>query len=414
MVRISAFRGFVAAKELAQRLIAPPYDVLDSSEARAMAAGNPYSFLHCNKPEIDLAEDVDLYSPQVYETGRRNLLSFIDQRWLVQEPEPIVYIYAITMNARTQYGVVAAASVEDYENKLIKRHELTRKKKEEDRTRLTDVQGANVGPVFLTYRNCDRIDAITQVVTSSGAFIDVTTDDGVRHSLWKCSREETTELVSAFSNIPCTYIADGHHRAASAYNVCKLRKERAEKAGLSVDPSDDCNFFLAIHFPDNQLRIMDYNRVLKDLNGRTSEQFLQQLGENFELFEVNDPRPAEKHCFSLFLDGKWTGLRLKAERITADDPVSNLDSQLLTQWCLAPILGIEDLTTSERIDFVGGIRGLGELEKRCREDCVAAIALFPVQVEEVMNIADHEQIMPPKSTWFEPKPRSGMVVKVFK
>jgi uncharacterized protein (DUF1015 family) len=357
--------------------------------------------------------ETDLYSDIVYETGRSNLQSFISSGWLVQETDPITYIYAITMNARTQYGVMAAASVSDYESKLIKKHELTRKKKEEDRTKLTDIQGANVGPVFLTYRNCDRVDAITQIVTSKGSFIDVVTDDMVRHTLWKCSVEESNELINAFSDIPCTYIADGHHRAASAYNVGKIRKARAEAAGKIIEEDDDCNFFLAIHFPDNQLRIMDYNRVIKDLNGLNSQEFVDRLKEHFEVFDIEDPRPKEKHQFSLFVDGKWNGLRLKPERITGDDPVSNLDSYLLTKWCLAPILGIEDLTTSERIDFVGGIRGLVELEERCKKDCVAAIALYPVQVDEVMSIADHEQIMPPKSTWFEPKPRSGMVVKVF-
>ena len=413
MVKIKAFRGYVALQSLADKLIAPPYDVLDTTEARLMAAGNPHSFLHCNKPEIDLPEDTDLYSDIVYETGRANLKSFIASGWLVQEPESIIYIYAITMNSRTQYGIMAAASVSDYEHKLIKKHELTRKKKEEDRTKLTDIQGANVGPVFLTYRNCDRVDAITQIVTSRASFIDVVTDDHVRHTLWKCSHEETHELVQAFNDINCTYIADGHHRAASAYNVCKLRKQRAESAGQVISDDDDCNFFLAIHFPDNQLRIMDYNRVLKDLNGLSHEEFLDKVKENFEVFDLQDPRPKAKHEFSLYLDSRWIGLRLKAERIVADDPVSNLDSFLLTKWCLQPVLDIQDLTTSERIDFVGGIRGLAELEERCRKDCVAAIALYPVQVEEVMSIADHEQIMPPKSTWFEPKPRSGMVVKVF-
>lgn len=413
MVKISAFRGFVALQSIAQKLIAPPYDVLDSSEARIMAEGNQYSFLHCNKPEIDLPVDTDLYSDIVYETGRRNLLTFISNGWLIQEPHPITYIYAITMNSRTQYGILAAASVNDYENNLIKKHELTRKKKEEDRTKLTDIQGANVGPVFLTYRNCDRVDAITQIVTSKGSFIDVVADDSIRHTLWKCSVEESNELVQAFDNIPCTYIADGHHRAASAYNVCKLRKQRAEAAGQQISEHDDCNFFLALHFPDNQLQIMDYNRVIKDLNGHTPESFFQALHEHFDTFELADPRPQQKHDFSLYLNGKWTGLRLKPEKITGSDPVSNLDSHLLTQWCLSPILGISDLTTSEKIDFVGGMRGLKELESRCQRDCVAAFALFPVQVEEVMQIADHQQIMPPKSTWFEPKPRSGMVVKVF-
>ena len=413
MVKISAFKGYVAEKSMAQTLIAPPYDVLDSVEARAMASGNPSSFLHCNKPEIDLPEDVDLYSDLVYETGRKNLFEFISKGWLVRESEEIIYIYAITMNSRTQYGIVAAASLDDYEQGLIKKHELTRKKKEEDRTRLTDTQGANVGPVFLTYRNCDRVDAITQIVTSNAGFIDVTTDDQVRHTLWKCSREESAELVDAFANIPCTYIADGHHRAASAYNVGKLRKARALANNTEIHDSDDFNFFLAIHFPDNQLKIMDYNRVLKNLAGNSCEEFLEKLRENFEIFEVTDPRPQRRHEFSLYLNNQWVGLRLKEERLTATDTLHNLDSNLLSKWCLAPILGIEDLTTHEDIDFVGGIRGLGELEKRCREDCVAAFALYPVEIEEVMSVADSHQIMPPKSTWFEPKPRSGLVVRVF-
>ena len=413
MVKIKAFRGFVAERSIAQKLIAPPYDVLDSAEARKMSEGNEHSFLHCNKPEIDLPVDTDVYSDIVYETGRRNLQSFVEKKWLVQEDPPIIYIYAITMNSRTQYGILAVASVDDYENNRIKKHELTRKKKEEDRTKLTDIQGANAGPVFLTYRMSDRVDAIVQIVTSRGSFIDTVTEDGVRHTLWKCSHEESNEIVDAFGNIPCTYIADGHHRAASAYNVCKLRRQRAIDAGKEVHPDDDCNFFLALHFPDYQLQIMDYNRVIKDLNGLSTQVFIEKLRENFEIFEVNNPRPANKHEFSLYIDNRWTGLRLKPEKIQGTDPVSNLDSFLLTKWCLQPILGIEDLTTSDRIDFVGGIRGFEELEKRCKEDCVAAIALYPVGIEEVMSIADHEQIMPPKSTWFEPKPRSGLVVNIF-
>jgi uncharacterized protein (DUF1015 family) len=413
MVRIRAFRGFVANKIIAGKLLAPPYDVLDSKEARLMAIGNEYSFLHCNKPEIDLAEDVDVYSDIVYQTGRKNLLDFIDKGYLIKEAQNIVYIYAITMSSRTQYGVVAASSIQDYEENVIKKHELTRKKKEEDRTKLTDIQGANVGPVFLTYRNCDRIDSITRIVTSQGAFIDVVTDDHIRHTLWKCSHEESVEFVDAFSNILCTYIADGHHRAASAYNVCKSRKQKAIEAGNEITADDDCNYFLSILFPDNQLKILEYNRLFKDLNGNTPEQFLEKVRVSFEIFEITDPRPQKKHEFSLYLDGRWIGLRLKEELIQGSDTVSNLDSYLLTKWLIAPVLGIEDLTTSERIDFVGGIRGLGELEKRCNEDSVAAVALYPVEIEELMNLADEGQIMPPKSTWFEPKPRSGMVVKVF-
>ena len=302
MVKINGFRAYVAEKTIANKLIAPPYDVLDSAEARLMAKDNEVSFLHCNKPEIDLDENVDVYSDIVYETGRKNLESFIEKGWLVRENEEIVYVYAITMNSTTQYGIVAAASIDDYEQKLIKKHELTRKKKEEDRTKLTDVQQANVGPVFLTYRNSNRIDFIVQTITSNETFIDVVTDDSVRHTLWKCSVEQTHEIVEAFANIPATYIADGHHRAASAYNVCKLRRDRAIASGTVVNPNDDCNFFLAIHFPDNQLKIMDYNRVLKDLAGNTPDQFLDKVKENFELFELKSLNPSRKHEFSLYIN----------------------------------------------------------------------------------------------------------------
>lgn len=413
MVKINAFRGYVAEKSIAEKLIAPPYDVVDSHEARVMAEGNPMSFFHCNKPEIDLPEDIDVYSHVVYQTGRNNLLDFIQKGYLVQEEHPILYIYALTMNSRTQYGVIAAASVDDYESGIIKKHELTRKKKEEDRTKLTDIQGANVGPVFLTYRNCDRIDSITQIVTSNPGFIDVVTDDQVRHTLWKCSIEESAELIDAFANIPNTYIADGHHRAASAYNVCRIRRQRALADGKEIEQDDDCNFFLSIHFPDNQLTVLDYNRVLKSLNGHTPEQLIEKIQENFEIFEVTDPRPAKKHEFSLYINDRWLGMRIKPELLENLDVLESLDSSLLTKLCLTPIFSIEDLTTDENIDFIGGIRGLGEIEKRCREDCVAGIAMHPVSVEEILGIADCNKIMPPKSTWFEPKPRSGLVVKVF-
>lgn len=375
MVKIKAFNGFVANQSVVDKLIAPPYDVLDSDEARVMADGNPHSFLHCNKPEIDLPVDIDVYSDAVYEKGLENLKLFVENRWIEREADPLIYIYAVSMDGRTQFGVVAGASVEDYENNVIKKHELTRKKKEEDRTKLTDIQGANTGPVFLTYIAQPEIDALVNNVTSRSPFNDVTTNDGVRHTLWKCSVEESKEFVNLFAEIPQTYIADGHHRSASAYNVGKLRKERAQnqsggkkkkgkkgKQQTEVDP--DYNYFLALHFPHNQLKIFDYNRVIKDLNGHTPEQFLTALRENFELYEVSERKPPAKHHFSLYLNGKWTGLKIKPEKIVGTDPVSKLDSYLLTKLCLAPILGIEDLTTSERIDFVGGIRGLDELERR--------------------------------------------------
>ena len=413
MVRITPFKGHVAEQSKVDKIIAPAYDVINSEEARNIAQGNEFSFLHVNKPEIDLPPETDLYSEQVYQKGKDNLQDFISKGFLVQEAEDIVYVYALTMEGRTQFGIVAGASVDDYENDHIKKHELTRKKKEEDRTKLTDIQGANAGPVFLTYTAQEAIDAIVASVCQRPSYGDVTCDDGVRHQLWKCTPEESQALVGHFERVSHTYIADGHHRAASAFNVGKIRKERALKEGKQVSGNEDFNYFLSILFPHNQLKIYDYNRVLKDLNGKTPEELLEALKDSFEVAPTDNPRPPQKHSFTLFLNNQWYLLKLKPERITGSDPVSLLDSQLLTLNCLAPIFGIEDLTTSERIDFVGGIRGLQELERRCSEDCVAAFALYPVAVEEVMAIADARQIMPPKTTWFEPKPRSGMVVRVF-
>lgn len=413
MVKIQAFRGYVAAQALASRLISPAYDVLNSEEARHMSQDNEYSFLHVNKPEIDLPPSTDLYSDTVYQKERENLVKFIENQWLLQEAESLLYIYATTLTGQTQYGIVACSSVEDYTNNRIKKHELTRKKKEADRTKLTDVQGANAGPVFLTYPADDRVDSIVQIVTSRGPWIDVEADDGVRHSLWKMNVAESGEIVQAFEGVAHTYIADGHHRAASAFNVGVLRKELCVSSGQQPAGTEDFNFFLSILYPHNQLRIFDYNRVLKGLNGKSPEQFIEELKESFELYEVETPEPPAKHHFSLFLSGKWTGMKVKEGKILGEDPVSTLDSHLLSELCLKPILGIQDITTDENIDFVGGIRGLQELERRCGSDCVAAIAMFPIEVADVMAIADAGQIMPPKSTWFEPKPRSGMVVRVF-
>ena len=418
MVKVTKIQGYLPAVPLAQRLIAPPYDVLDTDEARVMAEGNPHSFLHVNKPEIDLPPETDPYADIVYETGRVNLQAFIDKGWLVHDDLPRIYIYAVTMKGRTQYGVVAGASVDDYASNRIKKHELTRKKKEEDRTKLTNVQSANVGPVFLTYRARDSIDGIVAAVVARTPHIDVVTDDDVRHvvsrmQLWLCAPEESDSLIQLFSEVPEVYIADGHHRAASAFNVGIMRKQQFAETGKVITGDEDFTSFLAIFYPDNQLKIFDYNRVLKTLCGHSPDEVMAALNTNFELVEITDPHPPEKGTFSIFISGKWTGLKLRPGVVTATDPVSNLDSEILTDLVLKPIFGIEDLRTDERIDFVGGIRGLEELERRCHSDCICAFALHPVKVTEVMTIADASMLMPPKSTWFEPKPRSGMIVRLF-
>lgn len=414
MVKVKAFRGYLVNTELADKILSPPYDVLNTQEAKIMADGNPYSFLHVNKPEIDLPDTTNPYAEIVYNTGRQNLQDFIAKGWLVEDDAERVFVYRLRMGEIIQTGIFAGASVDDYTHNRIKKHELTIKKKEDDRTKLVDTQSASTEPVFLTYPARQDIDEQVRVVTERTPYLDITSDDGIQHVFWKCTPEESENISRMFEGVEHTYIADGHHRSASAYNVGLMRKKHAAEAGLEITGLEDFNYFLALHFPDNQLHIFDYNRVLKTFGDRTPEQFLEELKENFELFEVESPHPQGKHHFTLYMQGKWTGLRIKPDKIVGSDPVNSLDSHLLTELLLKPILGIQDLRTDERIDFVGGIRGLGELERRCNEDCVAAIAMYPVDISEVMAIADASQIMPPKSTWFEPKPRSGFLVKLFK
>jgi uncharacterized protein (DUF1015 family) len=415
MVKVRPFAGYTPPSELAGRLIVPPYDVVNTEEARAAAEGNEVSFFRVDKPEIDLPSGTDPYADLVYETGRRNLWTFVKNGWLVRDEAERFYVYALEATIkgrfRRQVGIYVAASCEDYASGKIKRHELTLEKKEKDRTRLTDTQGANVSPVFLTYPAKPEIDQVVDEIVASPPYFDVVTEDGVRHQIWKGSEALNERIVGLFGEIECSYIADGHHRAASAYNVARARRAKAEASGDSASEMQD--FFCALMFPDNQLQVLDYNRLLKDLNGKTAEQVMAELQPNFEVAEVADPNPLMKGHFSLFIEGRWYGLRLKEGVVTSSDPAANLDSQILTDLVLAPIFGVADLRTSSRIDFVGGIRGLEELERRCRGDCKAAIALYPVSIREIFSIANSNSIMPPKSTWFEPKPRSGTVVRVF-
>jgi uncharacterized protein (DUF1015 family) len=417
MVKVRSFKAHLAQQANAAKIISPPYDVLNTEEAKEMAAGNELSFLRVSKPEIDLPAGTNLYAPEVYLKGRENLMLFRKEGWIVEDKEPRMYIYMQKMQGREQYGLMAMASVEDYEQGRIKRHELTIKKKEEDRTKLSDTQNANLGPVFLTFKNGEGIEKrMMEIVATTAPYATVHGHDDTDHTVWLCSTEDSAYFSKEFEAIPCTYIADGHHRAASAFNVGKMRREAAASRGESLTGEEPFMFFMAIHYPESTLKILDYNRVLKSLNGLAAPEFLAKVGEAYSvepLADEADPKPTQKGECSLYLDKHWYRLRVKAEKVDPNCLVKQLDSQLLTDLVLSPVLGISDLRSDERIDFVGGIRGLPELVKRCNEDCVAAFAMYPVQLKELMDIADAGLIMPPKSTWFEPKPRDGFVTRCF-
>jgi uncharacterized protein (DUF1015 family) len=406
---ILPFRGYRPAPAYASEVPAPPYDVLDSKEARAMAAGHPHSFLHINKPEIDLPEDVDLYDDRVYAKGRENLQRFIAEGVLVRDAKPCLYVYRQRMGNHVQTGIVAAASCDEYAQNKIKKHEFTRRDKEDDRTRHTDELNANTGPVFLTYQARAEIDALVATITAKKPDHDVITADGFGHTLWVIEDPATiAKLQELFSAIPCTYVADGHHRAASGNRVRELRKAK----NPNHTGKEPYNFFMAVFFPHDQLAIMDYNRVVKDLAGMTEEQFVARVEEKFEVVPATSGKPTEPKTFGMFLGGKWYRLRAKPGTYPEKDPVKSLDVSILQDNLLHPILGIQDPRSDKRIDFVGGIRGIGELERRCGLDAKVAFAMFPTSIEELMAIADTGNVMPPKSTWFEPKLRDGMVVRV--
>ena len=406
---ILPFRGYRPAPAYASEVPAPPYDVLDSKEARVMAEGHPHSFLHVNKPEIDLPEDVDVHADAVYTTGARNLQRFIAEGVLVRDAKPCLYVYRQRMGNHVQTGVVPAASVDEYQQDLIKKHEFTRRDKEDDRTRHTDELNANTGPVFLTYPARAEIDGLIARITARPAAHDVVTADGFGHTVWVVDDAgEIADLQRLFSTIPCTYVADGHHRAASGSRVRELRKAK----NPNHTGKEPYNFFMAVFFPHDQLAIMDYNRVVKDLAGMTEEQFLARVREKFEIAPATSGKPTEQKTFGMLLGGKWYRLAAKPGTFPEGHPVKSLDVSILQDNLLAPILGIADPRSDKRIDFVGGIRGIGELERRCRLDAKVAFAMYPTSIEQLMAIADTGNVMPPKSTWFEPKLRDGMVVRV--
>ncbi|OQX71843.1 MAG: hypothetical protein B6D62_01280 [Candidatus Cloacimonas sp. 4484_275] len=410
MAKIRPFRGVRPKQELVEKVASPPYDVLSSEEARKMAAKNPFSFLHVVKPEIDLPENINIYDEAVYQKGKENLYKMISDGILIQDEKPCFYFYRLIMGNVNQIGLVAGASIEDYENDVIKKHEHTRADKEADRIKHVDTLNANTGPVFLTYPAQKEIDELTEKITGEKPLYDFETEDGIRHTVWKVEDENRIkEIISLFSKIKNLYVADGHHRSASATIVGQRRRA----ANPNHTGEEEYNFFLSVIFPHNQLYIMDYNRVVKDLNGLEKDEFLKKVGEKFKVEEVtgNKPyKPEKAHTFGMYLDGKWYKLTALEGTYPKDDPVKSLDVSILQENLLAPILGIGDPRKDKRIDFVGGIRGLKELERRVDSGEAVAFSMFPTSIEELMTIADAGKVMPPKSTWFEPKLRSGVIV----
>ncbi len=415
MAIVKPFKGYRPEKELVDRIASMPYDVLNSAEAKVEAEGNPYSFLHVVKPEIDLPVDVDHYSEIVYNTGKNTLKRMIAEGIFKQDKQAMYYIYAQTLWNKTQYGLVGCASVQDYLNNSIRKHELTRPDKEEDRKNHIRITNFNAEPVFFAYPDNATINSIVDRIISKKPEYDFLTLDGVKHTLWlvlEIADIQTIENVFR-DEIPFTYVADGHHRTAAAAHVGEeLRKQNSQHKG-----NEEYNYFLAVHFPASQLTIIDYNRVVKDLNGYTQEEFIDKVSEYFQIKKIGTSiyKPLKVHEFAMYVEKNWYALNANSASFNDDDPIGCLDVTVLSKTILEPILDIKDLRKSDRIDFVGGIRGLGELQRRVDSgEMAVAFALFPVSMQQLINIADTGNIMPPKTTWFEPKLRSGLVVHELK
>ena len=407
MATIRPFKGFRPTPELCSKVAALPYDVMTSKEAREMVKNDPYSFLHVDRAEIDLPENVDIYSKEVYEKAASNLNKMIEDKVLIQDNKPVFYIYSLTMNGREQIGLVVCTSIDEYLNNTIKKHEFTRADKEQDRINHVDYCNANTGPIFLTYKNQKTIDQIISKEIEKAPIYDFISEDKVEHKVWLIDEDNViNDLVEQFKKVPSLYIADGHHRNASAVKVGLKRRGEGE-----YDKNAEFNYYLSVLFPADQLHIMDYNRLVKDLNGLTKEEFLDKIQENFTVTEVNEQyKPDAIHTFGIYLDKKWNKLQAK-DSIIATDSVGCLDVSILQNSLLTPVLGIGDPRTDKRIDFVGGIRGLGELVKRVDSgEMTVAFAMYPTSMTQLMNIADDNKVMPPKSTWFEPKLRSGIFI----
>jgi uncharacterized protein (DUF1015 family) len=415
MANVRPFKGVRPQKHLVERIASPPYDVLNSKEAREMVKGNEYSFLHITKPEVDLREDIHLYDDAIYAKAAANLKAFMEKEWMIQDSTPCYYIYKQQMGEHVQTGLVAAASVDDYENNIIKKHEFTRQDKEDDRTRHVYALNANTGPVFLTYQARESLDSfIAAYMEHNAPVYHFTSHDSIDviHTFWAVDDQDAIKKIqNEFDQIPVLYVADGHHRSAAATRVRKMKKD--ENSGHTGE--EEYNFFLSVIFPHDQMYIMDYNRVLKDLNGLTPESFMSAVDQFFTVKKKEETgeaaKPSACHEFSMFFKGEWYSLQAKKGTFDADDPIASLDVAILQNNLLSPVLGIGDPRKDDRIDFVGGIRGMKELEKCVKSgDYVLAFALYPTSINQLMDVADAGKVMPPKSTWFEPKLRSGLCV----
>jgi uncharacterized protein (DUF1015 family) len=412
MAVIKPFKGLRPPQEIAEDLACLPYDVMNSEEAARMADGKENSLLHITRAEIDLPDGTDIHSDEVYEKSVENFTKFQQNGWLQQDDEPKYYIYAQTMNGRTQYGIVGAASCDDYHNGIIKKHELTRPDKEEDRMILTRYLNANIEPVFFSYKAVPEIDALVEsVVKNQAPDYDFVADDGFGHHFWTIHKKAVNQQIETLfaKQVPATYVADGHHRTAAAARIGLEKKAQ----NPNHTGNESYNYFMAVHFPDNQLQIIDYNRVVKDLNGLSVSELLGRLADGFRIENMGTElfKPSRLHEFGMYLEGEWYKLTAKVGTYDDSDPIGVLDVTILSSQVLEPILDIQDLRTSKRIDFVGGIRGLGELKKRVDSgEMTVAFALYPVSMEQLIAIADSGNIMPPKTTWFEPKLRSGLVI----
>lgn len=411
MAEIRAFRGIRPAAGKEADIAALPYDVYNREEARKAVEGKPLTFLRIDRAETQLSEETDIYAPEVYQKAKELLWGMVENGDFVQDDKPCYYLYELTMNGRSQTGIVACASIDDYLNGMIKKHENTRREKEEDRVRHVDICDAQTGPIFLAYRNQESLKKIVADVKVGTVLFDFTSEDGIRHRGWKIAdTEKISAIYEAFHQMNALYIADGHHRAASAVRVGVKRRE--EHPGYTGE--EEFNYFLSVIFPDDELMIMDYNRVVRDLNGLTPEEFLSGIKKVFDVETLDKAEhPKRKGQVTLFLEDKWYLLTLKPEYENCD-PVEGLDVSILQKQILEPVLGIQDPKTDKRIDFVGGIRGLSELERRVHTDMKAAFAMYPTSIGELFAVADAGLLMPPKSTWFEPKLRSGLFIHALK
>ena len=409
MAILKPFKAIRPKNEYAESVGALPYDVMNSEEAREMVKGKPYSFLHVDKAEVDLPEGTDIYSAEVYEKAKENLNALCENGICEQDSKPMLYIYRQIMNGREQTGIVGCTAVDDYINNVIKKHEFTRADKEADRIRHVDTLDANTGPIFLTHReNADVSEIVENWKNTNSPVYDFVSDDGVSQTVWVIDDDNVIDtLVKEFETIPYLYIADGHHRCASAVRVGQRRRGNED-----YDKNAEFNFFLSVIFPCDQLKIMDYNRVIADLNGNTSEEFIEKMSEKFIVEKATESpySPKERHTFGMYLDNEWYKVTAKPEFINENDPVECLDVSILQNNLINPILNIVDPRTDKRIDFVGGIRGLSELERRVSEGMRLAFAMYPTSLNELMDIADAGKVMPPKSTWFEPKLLSGLFI----